>query len=188
MKRLKALVIVVLFVLFAAGAVYAAEIEVTVTMMGIAISVGDNNDWAIGTVTPSLDTNRQEATQVWNSGGILIDVTLLSSDATNWKLKTTTDATGKDSFMLRAIFRHRDTITVAIQDSFKTNDAVTLVAQDATNALFYVSNANTGASATGLALNPNDSVALWLWFKAPTVSTVTTPETLTVTVGGSVAN
>ncbi|MCJ7784537.1 MAG: hypothetical protein MUP41_11440 [Desulfobacterales bacterium] len=192
MKRLKALVIAVLFVFFAAGAVYAAEsqpITVTVTMAGVAISIGANNTWAIGTgITSSLDTNRQERTQVWNSGGILLDVTLLSSDATNWKLKTATDATGRDSFMLRAVFKHHDTTNVVPQDSFKTNDAVTLGAQDATTSLFFVSNANTGAGATGLALIPNDSVALWLWFKAPTVSTVTDEQTITLTVGGKTAD
>lgn len=188
MKKLTALVMAVLFVLFAFGIVYAADISVTVTMATYTLNVS-NLTWAIGSVTPSLDTNRQQVSHVWNTGGVNMDVTLLCTDATTWKLKSTTDASGKDSFLMRAIFADEDTTVAGVpQDSFKSNDALTTGAQEGTNALFYTTNCGSGADAAGLDMAANDSVSLWLWFKAPTTSTTAAEQTIAITVGGKVAD
>ena len=185
MKRLTALVIAVLFVLFAFGTVYAADITVTVTMASFTLNVS-NTTWAIGQVTPSLDTNRQQVSHVWNTGGVNMDVTLLCGEGTNWKLGATA---AKDTFQMRAIFAHQDTTVAGIpQDSFLANDALTGGAQEGTNALFYTSNCGSGADAGGLDMAANDSASLWLWFKAPTTSTTDAEQTIAITVGGKVAD
>jgi len=186
MKRLMALVIAVMFVLLLAGTVYAADITVSVTMTGYSLRV-TGTTWSILGLTPSLDTAKQTTTYVINDGGVMMDVTLLCGNSTNWFLKTTGDATGKDSFLMRAIFSWKDT-TIAFAganaDSFESGDAITGGAQEGTNALFYATNCGSGATADGLAIASNDSVRLWLWFKAPTTSSTVAQQDIGVTVGG----
>ena len=118
-----------------------------------------------------------------------MDVTLLSTDAAEtW---TIAGAAAPDVFQMRGIFSHPDTLKTffgADGDSFLASDDLTTCAQEGTNALFYTSNCGSGADAGGLDIGASDSVALWLWFKAPTSSTTAAEQTITVTVGGKVAD
>jgi hypothetical protein len=186
MKRLMALVMVVLFVLFAAGTIYAADpITVTVTMTSYVVNVSATS-WAIGSVTPSLDTVRQQKSYVWNSGGVLMDVTLLGTDATNWKQAA---AVARDTFQMRAVFSYKDTVAAPAESKFAAEDTFTTTSAIEANATRYVyDNSGLGTTTNGIALDYADSVALWLYFKAPTTSTVAAEQSILVTVGGKVAD
>ncbi|MCJ7507594.1 MAG: hypothetical protein MUO85_02535 [candidate division Zixibacteria bacterium] len=186
MKRFVVLVIAVLFVLFAAGTIYAADaVTVTVTMTGYVVNV-DSTSWAIGTVTPSLDTVRQQKSYVWNSGGVLMDVLLSATNTTNWKLRATA---ARDTFQMRALFSHKDTTGAPSEGSFAAEDTLTTGSAIEPNATRYVwANGGLGTTTNGIPLDYGDSIGLWLYFKAPTTSSFNVPETLTVTVGSKVAD
>ena len=184
MKKLTALVIAVLLMLFLASTVYADDITVTVTMASFTLRI-TNTTWAIGTVTPSLDTARQETSYVANDGGVNMDVTLLATDATDWSLAS---AVAPDTFAMRAIFAHPETAVGVIEDSLLLDDSLDTGAGEGNNTRFYSTNCGSGADAGGLDIAAGDSVSLYLWFQAPTSSAAGGEQTITVTVGGKVAD
>jgi hypothetical protein len=190
MKRLTALVMAVLFVLFAFGTVYAddsQQITCTVTMLGVAITLNGPagyNSWAIGQVNPSQVKTRAESTYVKNAGGVNMDVTFQGDSAATWKEAATA---AKDTFRLRAVFASKTTASISA-DSFLANDNATYIAQEGTSSLFYTSNCGSGADAGGLDIAAGDSITLWLQFQAPTTSTVTAEQTFHIVVGGKLAD
>jgi hypothetical protein len=148
----------------------------------------DSTNWAIGSVTPSLDTVRQWKSKVWNSGGVLMDITLLGTDATNWKMAA---AVARDTFQMRAIFGNKDTTNVPAESKFGAEDTLTKAPNGAIepNATRYVfDTSNLGTTTNGIPLDYADTVALWLYFKAPTTSSYAAVQQMTVTVGGKVAD
>lgn len=126
-----------------------------------------------GTVQSSSTTQFK----IINDGNIPENFTLNLTNPSVW---TAGDTPGNNVYVLKGLF-------VGSSDSpsithFKSDDVITTTPQGATSNRF----GDTAMSANGVSVPINDARYLWFQFQAPTSTSVTTPQTITVTIGAQV--
>jgi hypothetical protein len=158
-----------------AGAAQTADIDVTVTIQNLSISLSSNT-WAIGTVTTSSTTQMTEADDitVTNDGNVDEDFTLELTDPAAW---TSAAAPGPDIFTMSGLFCGAGDAPGGAD--FNAEDVITTAAQTSTAAVFGYA----AGSADGVSVAPSSSVDIWLEFQAPTSSSSFVEQTIVVTVG-----
>lgn len=158
-----------------AEAAETGDIAVTVTAekLDIALSAAT---WAIGTVKTSTTKQMSEADDitVTNNGNTTIDLSLKLTNPAGW---TAGSAAGANTYVLGGLFvAGADAPTAA---GFTADDVITTTAVTASATQFGAA----GMTADGDDIAAAGTVDLWLQFKSPTSTTVTTQQSITVTVG-----
>jgi hypothetical protein len=157
------------------GAAQTADIDVTVTIQNLSISLSSNT-WAIGTVTAGSTTQMTEADDitVTNDGNVDEDFTLELTDPAAW---TSAAAPGADIYTMSGLYCGGGDAPGGAD--FGAEDVLTTATQTATATIFGYA----GGSADGVSVGAGSSVDLWLEFQAPTSSSSFVEQTITVTVG-----
>jgi hypothetical protein len=176
----KSLFACVLFVAIAsltgvASAAGTADIDVTVTIQNLSISLSSNT-WGIGTIVAGSTTQMTEADDitVTNDGNVDEDFTLKLTDPAAW---TSGASPGADAFTMSGLFC--GAADAPGGTDFNAEDVMTTSAQTATANVFGYA----GGSSDGVSVAASSAVDLWLEFQAPTSSSSFTQQTITVTVG-----
>jgi hypothetical protein len=158
-----------------AGAAQTADIDVTVTIQNLSISISANT-WPIGTVTVSSTTQMTEANDitVTNDGNVDEDFTLELTDPVAW---TAAAAPAPNVYTMSGLFCGAGDAPAGAD--FNAEDVLTTATQTSTAAIFGYA----GGSADGVSVGASSSVDLWLEFQSPTSSGSFVEQTIVVTVG-----
>ena len=154
-----------------ADAASTANITVTVTCRVLGVTVSPTT-WNIGLVETN-SINLSTAFTVTNTGNAQQDFQLNAANSVGWTIGATP---GSEVFRMSAIFKD----VAPVESNFIANDDLTTSAVTATAAIFCID-----ADAAGV--KGYDVVAaatrnLWLRFQAPTSTTATAEQSITVTI------
>lgn len=155
---------------FFASAVFAANpatIDVTVTVQNISIST--TGPIAYGVVATSSTTVSASASTVTNDGNVTETYDLKLINPGGWT--ATSGAPGSETYRLSAQFNSSQPTAV----SFAADHDLTTTDQTSSATIF-------AGDETGLSVAAAATRSLWFKFEAPTSTTVTTQQTITVTL------
>jgi hypothetical protein len=162
-----------------AEAASTANVSITVTIQSVSISVTPTG-WPIGTVAAGSTTLMSSANKltITNDGNVSETFTLqIGSSGSGWTAGSTA---GPDTYVLSGLITGTgDTPTGT---NFAPEDVISISPQSASATVFGY----TGSSNNGAGVPSGASRSLWLQFKAPTSSSVTSEQTIGVTIGASV--
>ena len=174
-KMIFVLLVVGLLGLWTVESVDAADtatITVTVTCRSLGVTVSPTT-WAIPGVVELNSINLSTAFTVTNTGNAQQDFRLNAANSADWTIGATP---GSNIFRMSAIFKD----TAPLATDFIANDDLTTAAVTATAAIFCI-------DADLPAVKGYDVLAaatrnLWLRFQAPTATTATVSQSITVTI------
>ena len=144
------------------------------------------NSWAIGnTLSGSTKTmSASERFPVQNIGNVAATFSLHISDpGTPWSAASTANGKGKDAYVMNGIFSALTDNTISEVD-FNTgsdDDVILSSSQKIATVTDFASSDVT--TLNGVGVPAGETRSLWLQFKAPTESSVTTSQHLLITVG-----
>jgi len=152
---------------------------VTVTVNVVSVSV-DTTTWAIGQVAPSA-VAISNAIPVENDGNVQEDYSL-SLDHTGWEIATSSGAAG-DKFVLSALFTTTPAASI-VDNMFGETDGPDDVIVDGNTPASPTMYARTGEGPDAKGYDVVETLFrdLYLNFRAPTSSVLTTEQSITVTV------
>ena len=159
-----------LAIVFCASAVHAinpATIDVTVTIQNLSVSA--TGPIAFGTVLTSSTTVSASASTVTNDGNVTETYDLKLTNPGGWT--ATAGAPGSETYRLSAQFNAAAPTAV----SFAADHDLTTADQTSSATIF-------AGDQTGLSVAASGARSLWFKFEAPTSTTVTTQQTITVTL------
>lgn len=156
-----------------------ANITVTVTIQSVSVNLSGTT-WAIGAIAAGQDLQMSETSDitVTNNGNVPESFTLRLSDPPGW---TAGGTAGSETYVMKGLLA--GTTDAPAGGDFGPEDVITAASQTATTGIFGYAGPS-GANGAGVA--PGNSVDLWLHFSAPTSTSVTTQQSIVVTVGASV--
>ena len=163
-------IICCLTLFFGASAIHAANpatINVTVTIQNLSIST--TGPIAYGVVAVSSATVSASASTVTNDGNVTETYDIKLTDPAGWT--ATSGAPGSETYRLSAQFNAAQPTAV----SFAANHDLTTTDQTSSGTIF-------AGDQTGLSVAASAARSLWFKFEAPTSTTVTTQQTITVTL------
>ena len=166
-------IICCLALLFSASVVHAvnpATISVTVTIQNLSVSA--TGPIAFGTVLVSSTTVSSAASTVTNDGNVTETYDMKLTDPAGWT--ATSGAPGAETYRLSAQFNVAQPTAV----SFAADHDLTTTDQTSSGTIF-------AGDETGLSVAAAATRSLWFKFEAPTSTTVTTQQSITVTVTAS---
>ena len=163
-------VLVLAFWSSAAQAANPATIDVTVTIQNLSVSA--TGPIAYGTVVASSETVSGSASTVTNDGNVTETYALKLTDPGGWT--ATSGAPGSETYRLSAQFNSAEPTAV----SFGADHDLTTSDQTCSGTIF-------AGDETGLSVAATGTRSLWFKFEAPTSTTVTTEQTITVTITAS---
>jgi len=152
----------------AAQAALSATINVTVTIQNL--SVAATGPIAFGVVTATSQTVSTVASTVTNDGNVTETYSLNLTDPAGWA--SVTAAPGADEYALLATF---NSAQPAVGDFNFADHALTPLPVSCSATQF-------AGDQTGLSLAAGTITNLWLRFDAPTSTTVTTQQTIILTI------
>lgn len=173
MKRITRSVVtgacLVLVAMWAQGAHAAnpATISVTVTIQNLSVSA--TGPIAFGTVLASSETVNSSASTVTNDGNVTETYDIKLTNPGGWT--ATSAAPGSETYRLSAQFNATEPTAV----SFAADHDLTTTDQTSSATIF-------AGGQTGLSVAAAATRSLWFKFEAPTSTTVTTEQDITVTV------
>lgn len=165
--------VALILLIFCTSAVYAANpatIDVTVTIQNLSIST--TGPIAYGTVTTSSTTVSASASTVTNDGNVTETYDVKLTDPAGWT--AVSGAPGSETYRLSAQFNVAQPTAV----SFGADHDLTTTDQTSSATIF-------AGDQTGLSVAASATRNLWFKFEAPTSTTVTTQQTITVTLTAS---
>ena len=169
-NRLAVGVGICLVIIFCASAIQAANpamIDVTVTIQNLSVSA--TGPIAFGIVLVSTTTVSGSASTVTNDGNVAETYDLKLTDPAGWT--ATSGAPGSETYRLSAQFSSSQPTAV----SFAADHDLTTSDQASTGTIF-------AGNETGLSVPAAATRSLWFKFESPTSTTVTTQQTITVTL------
>lgn len=144
-----------------------ATIDVTVTIQSLSIST--TGPIAYGVVTSSSTTVSASASTVTNDGNVTETYDLKLTDPGGWT--ATSGAPGSETYRLSAQFNAAQPTA----GSFAADHDLTTTDQTSSATIF-------AGDQTGLSVAASAARSLWFKFEAPTSTTVSTQQTITVTL------
>ena len=169
-----ALGIICFLVLFlSTSAIYAANpatINVTVTIQNLSVSA--SGPIAYGTVLASSVTVSDDSSHVINDGNVTETYALKLTDPSGWT--ATSGSPGSETYRLSAQFNSSEPTS----GSFGADHDLTTSDQTCSATIF-------AGDQTGLSVPVSGARYLWFKFEAPTSTTVTTEQTIVVTITAS---
>lgn len=162
--------LVLLLVLAYGSALHAANpatINVTVTIQNLSVSA--TGPIAFGTVTASSVTVSSDSSHVVNDGNVTETYDLKLTDPGGWT--ATSGAPGSETYRLSAQFNGSQPTDV----SFGGDHDLTTSDQTCSATIF-------AGDQTGLSVPATEARYLWFKFEAPTSTSVTTQQTIVVTI------
>ena len=151
-----------------AHAAPTANINVTVTIQNLSVTA--TGPIAFGVVTASSQTVSTLSSTVTNDGNVNETYSLSLTDPAGWSAVTA--APGAEEYALLAIFNGAQPVA---GDFNYANHAMTTLPVSCSATQF-------AGTQTGLSLAPTTVTTLWFRFDAPTSTTVTTQQTIVVTL------
>ena len=162
--------LVLLLVLVFSPTLHAANpatINVTVTIQNLSVSA--SGPIAFGTVTASSVTVSSDSSHVVNDGNVTETYDLKLTDPGGWT--ATSGAPGSETYRLSAQFNGSQPTDV----SFGGDHDLTTSDQTCSATIF-------AGDQTGLSVPATEARYLWFKFEAPTSTSVTTEQTIVVTI------
>lgn len=147
-----------------------ATIDVTVTIQNLSVSA--TGPIAFGTVVASSETVSGSASTVTNDGNVTETYAVKLTNPGGWT--ATSAAPGSETYRLSAQFNSAQPTAV----SFAADHDLTTSDQTCSGTIL-------AGDETGLSVAASATRSLWLKFEAPTSTTVTTEQTITVTITAS---
>ena len=169
-NRLAVGVGICLAIVFCASAVFAvnpATISVTVTIQNLSVSA--TGPIAFGIVLVSTTTVSGSASTVTNDGNTTETYDIKLTNPAGWT--ATSGAPGSETYRLSAQFNG----SAPTAGSFDADHDLTTTDQTSSGTIF-------AGGETGLSVAAAATRSLWFKFEAPTSTTVTTEQAITVTV------
>ena len=169
-NRLTVGLAICLVLVFCASAVYAANpatIDVTVTIQNLSLTT--TGPIAFGVVLVSTTTVSTSASTVTNDGNTTETYDLKLTNPGGWT--ATSGAPGSETYRLSAQFNVAQPTAV----SFDADHDLTTADQTSSATIF-------AGDQTGLSVAASAARSLWFKFEAPTSTTVTTQQSITVTL------
>lgn len=151
-----------------AQAAPTANINVTVTIQNLSVTA--TGPIAFGVVTASSQTVSTVASTVTNDGNVTETYSLSLTDPAGWT--AVSGAPGAEQYALLAMF---NTVQPAVGGFTIADHAMTSLPVACSATEF-------AGDQTGLSLAPTTVTSLWFRFDAPTTTTVTTQQTIVVTI------
>ena len=148
-----------------------ATINVTVTIQNLSVSV--TGPIAFGTVVVSSVTISSDSSHVVNDGNVTETYDLKLTDPAGWT--ATSGAPGSETYRLSAQFNS----AIPLSASFGANHDLETSDQTCSATIF------AGGDQTGLSVPATEARYLWFKFEAPTGTSVTTEQTIVVTITAS---
>ena len=167
-------VICFLMLFFYASAIHAANpatINVTVTIQNLSVSA--TGPIAFGTVVAATATVNGTASTVTNDGNVTETYSLNLTNPSGWTAVQA--APGAEEYCLGAMF---NSIEPGSGDFDYTNHALSTTSTACSVSKF-------AGDRTGLSVLVTETRSLWFKFEAPTSTTVTTEQTIVVTITAS---
>ena len=158
---------------FGASAIHAANpatISVTVTIQNLSIST--TGPVAYGVVAVSSTTVSTDSSHVVNDGNVTETYDIKLTDPAGWT--AVSGAPGAEEYRLSAQFNATEPTSV----SFDADHDLTTSDQTSSATIF-------AGDQTGLSVAASAARYLWFKFEAPTSTTVTTQQSITVTLTAS---
>jgi hypothetical protein len=144
-----------------------ATINVTVTIQNLSVSA--TGPIAFGVVTAASTTISSDSSHVVNDGNVTETYDLKLTDPGGWT--ATSGAPGSETYRLSAQFNSAQPTAV----SFGADHDLTTSDQTCSATIF-------AGDQTGLSVATSGARYLWFKFEAPTSTTVTTEQTIVVTI------
>ena len=160
----------ILALVFSASAVQAANpatIDVTVTIQNLSVTA--TGPIAFGMVIASSETVSSDSSLVTNDGNVTETYDLKLTNPGGWT--ATSGAPGSETYRLSAQFNSEEPTAV----SFDADTDLTTSDQTCSATIF-------AGDQTGLSVAASGARYLWFKFEAPTSTTVTTEQTIVVTI------
>ena len=151
-----------------AQAAPTATINVTVTIQNLSVTA--TGPIAFGVVTASSQTVSSVASTVTNDGNVTETYSLSITDPAGWS--SVTAAPGAEEYALLATF---NSVQPVVGDFTYADHGMTTLPVACSATEF-------AGDQTGLSLAPLTVTSLWFRFDAPTTTTVTTQQTIVVTI------
>lgn len=149
-----------------------ATINVTVTIQNLSVSA--TGPLAFGTVLTSSETVSTDSSHVVNDGNVTETYAIKLTNPGGWT--ATSGAPGSETYRLSAQFNASQPTAV----SFDADTDLTTSDQTSSATIF-------AGNQTGLSVAASAARYLWLKFEAPTGTSVTTEQTIVVTITASAA-
>jgi hypothetical protein len=149
-----------------------ATINVTVTIQNLSVSA--TGPLAFGTVVASSSTVSTDSSHVVNDGNVAETYAIKLTNPGGWT--ATASAPGSETYRLGAQFNASKPTAV----SFDADTYLTTSDQTCSATIF-------AGDQTGLSVAASAARYLWLKFEAPTSTSVTTEQTIVVTITASAA-
>ena len=149
-----------------------ATINVTVTIQNLSVSA--TSPLAFGTVLTSSETVSTDSSHVINDGNVTETYAIKLTNPGGWT--ATSGAPGSETYRLSAQFNASEPTA----GSFGADHDLTTSDQTSSGTIF-------AGDQTGLSVAASAARYLWLKFEAPTGTSVTTEQTIVVTITASAA-
>lgn len=184
MKKLQLIISLIVIIIgwtWASNACAApsANISVTVTIQSVSVNLS-GTAWAVGTIAAgqSLQMSETSDITVTNDGNVPESFTLRLTNPAGWTAGSTA---GPETYVMKGLLVGSADAPAA--GDFGTEDVITTASQAASASIFGYA----GPSGTnGANVAPGNSADIWLQFSAPTATSVTTQQSIVVTIGASV--
>ena len=160
-----------------AYAASSGNVTVTVTIQNLSVSLSGTS-WPIGTLSAGQVvpmTSGQKIT-VTNDGNVAESFTLRITNPAGW---TAGSAAGSDTYVMQGLLV--GSTDAPVTADFLAEDVLTTAPQTASTTIFNYA----GSSADGASVPATSARSLWLQFSAPLATTVTTPQSIVITVGAT---
>ena len=186
MKKIWMILIVgVITLVGAKGGVYAAataDITVTVMIRSLSVVITSGSPWAIGTINAGIPNVITTAIVVTNNGNAAETYQLKLTNPGTWEAVLTDLTHGAaEKYQLGAIFQTTSTAAPVEVDFVDTDDFVS------TGYVTCSATVYAKATGSGVAVAAGGARDLWLYFHAPESTSVTTSQTITITVNATAA-
>jgi hypothetical protein len=160
------------------SAASTADITVTVTCRLISVGVTPSS-YAFGTVNELSETVASTSIGISNNGNVNEDFELKLTNPAGWTaIQSGTPST--DQFICGGIFKSTAATTADYVDS---EDMISTSYVEATANIFALNSGDAGEK--GYSVAAAGSRYLWLYFFAPSLTTVSTQQSITVTIRAS---
>ena len=165
-----------------ADAAGTGTVSVTVRIKSLSVNLPGATAWSLGDIDTST-VSISPAITVENNGNVNETFTLQITDDGSWTAATTANGAGSEIFVMSGIFTQTGISTPADANfNTGTNDDVILSSSAKTASVTDFAN-STFSIPNGLSVPAAEQRTLWLQFKAPTSTAVTTLQTIQITVG-----
>ena len=169
-KLLLAALVVSLAICGLASAATTATVSITVTIQSLGVSV-DTPTWAIGTIAAGADAQNNPAVVITNTGNVAEDFSLARTKAAAWTVGTTITGNIAETDVLAArLVASQPAVGVYV------NGDVILTSTTFADGATKFGNGGFNIAASG-------TQNMWMLFRAPSSTTATTQQTITLTVG-----